>query len=386
MIPTSQLEPAQTPIERLPEEWEAVLKAWGEPKYRALQVFRWIHQRGVMDPDQMTDLSKSLRAKLREDGLGPLMKVAESHKSSDGTRKLLVEMNDGKRVETVLIPRGAISNADTFELDDDESAVATDVTQCVSSQVGCAMGCAFCASGIAGLKRQMTAGEIVSQVLIANRDLADPEPRSSTRPIRIAGIVYMGMGEPLHNYSAVARSIALLTHPEGMGLSTRRITVSTSGLVKEIERLGKDFGGRVRLAVSLHASNDAARSRIMPVNRKHNIETLVEAMHAYPLPPFTRITIEYTLIEGHNDSSTDARKLADLLRGLRAKVNLIPMNPVADAGLNAPNDTVVDVFQSTLRNAGIDVFVRKRKGDDIAAACGQLALHGEKRKVRVLQS
>lgn len=376
MIPTSQLAPAQTPLERLPEEWEAVLKAWGEPKYRALQVFRWIHQRGVTDVDQMTDLSKALRAKLLADGLTPLLKIAETHKSSDGTRKLLVEMNDGKRVETVLIPRGAISVADTYELDDDDTSRTTDVTQCVSSQVGCAMGCAFCASGIAGLKRQMSAGEIVSQVLLANRELAGS--------VRIAGIVYMGMGEPLHNYAAVARSIALLTHPEGMGLSTRRITVSTSGLVKEIERLGQDFGGKVRLAVSLHASSDETRSKIMPVNRKHNIETLIDAMHRYPLAPWTRITIEYTLIDGINDSSNDARKLAQLLEGLRAKVNLIPMNPVADAGLQAPSDAAVDVFQETLRNAGVDVFVRKRKGDDIAAACGQLALHGEKRKVRVL--
>ncbi len=376
MIPTSQLEPAQSAIERLPEEWEAVLKAWGEPKYRALQVFRWIHQRGVTDVEQMTDLPKALRVKLLADGLTPLLKIAETHKSADGTRKLLVEMNDGKRVETVLIPRGAISVADTYELDDDDTSRISDVTQCVSSQVGCAMGCAFCASGIAGLKRQMTAGEIVSQVLSANRELAGS--------VRIAGIVYMGMGEPLHNYAAVARSIALLTHPEGMGLSTRRITVSTSGLVKEIERLGQDFGGKVRLAVSLHASNDETRSRIMPVNRKHNIETLIDAMHRYPLAPWTRITIEYTLIDGVNDTSNDARQLAQLLDGLRAKVNLIPMNPVADAGLQAPSDASVDVFQETLRSAGVDVFVRKRKGDDIAAACGQLALHGEKRKVRVL--
>jgi len=375
VIPTSALAPPQTAIERLPEEWETVLQAWGEPKYRALQVFRWIHQRGVTDVEQMTDLSKALRAKLLADGLTPLLKTSELHESVDGTRKLLVEMNDGRRVETVLIPRAASLQSDTFEMDDDETARATDVTQCVSSQVGCAMGCGFCASGIAGLKRQMTAGEIVSQVLLANRELAGA--------VRIAGIVYMGMGEPLHNYAAVARSIALLTHPEGMGLSTRRITVSTSGLVKEIERLGKDFGGRVRLAVSLHASNDEARSRIMPVNRKHNIDELMTAVRAYPLPPFTRITIEYTLIEGVNASPVDARKLVELLEGLRAKVNLIPMNPVPDAQLHAPTDATIDVFQSTLRNAGVDVFVRKRKGDDIAAACGQLALHGEKRKIRL---
>jgi 23S rRNA (adenine2503-C2)-methyltransferase len=376
VIPTSALAKPQTAIERLPEEWESVLHGWGEPKDRALQVFRWIHQRGVTDVEQMTDLPKSLRTKLLADGLAPLLKVAESHKSIDGTRKLLVEMNDGRRVETVLIPRAAAHQADTFEVDDEDGAHTTDVTQCVSSQVGCAMGCGFCASGIAGLKRQMSAGEIVSQVLLANRDLAGA--------VRIAGIVYMGMGEPLHNYAAVARSIALLTHPEGMGLSTRRITVSTSGLVKEIERLGKDFGGRVRLAVSLHASNDEARSRIMPVNRKHNIDELMTAVRAYPLPPFTRITIEYTLIEGVNASSADARKLAELLDGLRAKVNLIPMNPVPDAQLHAPTDATIDIFQDTLRRAGIDVFVRKRKGDDIAAACGQLALHGEKRKIRLL--
>ena len=374
-----QLAPAQHLAEHLPEEWDTVLRAWGEPRYRATQIFRWIHQRGVLDPQQMTDLPKRLRDRLQQEGLLPLGAAADVQASSDGTRKLLVEFVDGRRVETVLIPRASVAAEDIYAADDDEPGAPAptpeEVTQCVSSQVGCAMGCAFCASGIAGLKRQMSAAEIVMQVLLGRAALQD-----STR---LAGLVFMGMGEPLHNYDALARALVLLSHPEGLGMSLRRITVSTSGLVSEIDRLARDFSGQVQLAISIHASDSETRSRLMPINKKYPLPELIAAIRRYPIPRRRRLTIEYTLVREVNDSVQAAERLAELLQGLRAKVNLIPMNPVADAGgLSAPDDATVDAFQRALREAGIDTFVRRRRGDDIAAACGQLALHGEVRKVR----
>jgi 23S rRNA (adenine2503-C2)-methyltransferase len=365
--------------EQLPDEWERTIHGWGEPRYRALQIFRWIHQRGVFDPALMSDLPKRLREKLAQEGLYAPSKVAETHESADGTRKLLVEFVDDKRVETVLIPRGAVAAEDIFSAQGDDDAPgfggSDEVTQCVSSQVGCAMGCAFCASGIAGLKRQMSAAEIVSQVFLGRAALTEGTQR-------LSGLVFMGMGEPLHNYDAVTRALRLLSHPEGLGMSLRRMTISTSGLVPEIDRLARDFNGQVQLAVSVHASDTTTRTRLMPVNKKHPLPELIAAIRRYPVPRRRRLTIEYTLVRGMNDSETAARDLARLLDGLRAKVNLIPMNPVPGAGLEAPDDAVVERFQRILRDAGLDTFLRKRKGDDIAAACGQLALHGEGRKVK----
>jgi 23S rRNA (adenine2503-C2)-methyltransferase len=236
------------------------------------------------------------------------------------------------------------------------------------------MGCAFCASGLAGLKRNMSAAEIVAQVLLGRAALDETS--------RLAGIVFMGMGEPLANYPALSRSIALLSHPDGLGMSLRRMTVSTSGLVPEIERLARDFSGQIQLAVSVHASDVDTRTRLMPINKKYPLPELIAAIRRYPLPRRRRLTIEYTLVDGVNDSRDSATSLARLLQGIRCKVNLIPMNPVPDAGLSAPTDDVVESFQRVLRDEGIDTFLRRRRGDDIAAACGQLALHGETRKVR----
>jgi 23S rRNA (adenine2503-C2)-methyltransferase len=377
MAPT--LPPPANLAEQMPEEWEKSLIDWGEPRYRAMQIFRWIHQRGVVNPAQMTDLPMRLRERLAQAGLTAVATVAESYASADGTRKLLIELGDAKRIETVLIPRTSIAAEDIYATADDEPGEtpqpnSQDVTQCVSSQVGCAMGCAFCASGIAGLKRNMTAAEIVAQVLLGRAALDEHS--------RLAGIVFMGMGEPLANYAALSRAISLLSHPEGFGMSLRRMTVSTSGLVPEIDRLARDFSGQIQLAVSVHASDVDTRTRLMPINKKHPLPELIAAIRRYPLPRRRKLTIEYTLVSGVNDSREAARKLADLLHGLRCKVNLIPMNPVPDAGLSAPNDDVVEAFQRVLRDEGIDTFLRRRKGDDIAAACGQLALHGETRKVR----
>jgi 23S rRNA (adenine2503-C2)-methyltransferase len=279
----------------------------------------------------------------------------------------------------VLIPRGAPAAEGPYASEDaegdaSEPRVLPRVSQCVSTQVGCAMGCVFCASGIAGLKRNLTASEIVGQVWLGHAQLDGKA--------RLSGIVLMGMGEPLHNYDAVARALRLLTHREGLGLSPRRITLSTSGLVEGIDRLGRDFGGQIGLAVSMHAADDATRSAIMPVNRRHPLAELTAALRRYPLPPRRAITIEYTLLDGQNDSPAHARSLAARLRGLRAKVNLIPMNTVRGTTLHAPTSAAVDAFQQALQAHGLDVYVRRRRGDDIAAACGQLALLGEKRKVR----
>jgi len=369
------LAPAKGPLERLPEEWASTLTGWGEPAYRAAQVFKWIHQRGVFDAAQMTDLPKRLRARLaEEEGLAPALEIASEHLSEDGTRKLLLRMHDGRTVESVLIPQGSSGAEDPIggEEPEDESRP---VTQCISSQVGCAMACVFCASGMAGLKRNMTAGEIVSQVLIGRSKVQDGH--------RLRNVVLMGMGEPLHNYDEVARALVLLFHPEGIGLGTRRVTLSTSGLVPQMDRLGRDFGGKVQLAVSLHVPDDERRSALMPINKKHPLAELVEAMRRYPLPPRRRITIEYTLVRGYNDELSDAKRLAALLAGLRVKVNLIPMNPIADNPLGPPSWEVVEAFHDRLWDAGIPTFVRRKKGDDIAAACGQLALAGESKKVRV---
>jgi 23S rRNA (adenine2503-C2)-methyltransferase len=368
--------PTQHPLERLPHEWEAALGALGEPRYRAKQIFQWIWQRGVTDPDAMSDLPKTLRARLIEEGLSLPLEVATAHASDDGTRKLAVRAKDGRDVETVLIPQLEAADPDRDD-DTSDSAKRTPglrVTQCISSQVGCAMGCVFCASGVAGLKRHLSAAEIAGQVLLGRRHLTEGEA--------IRNVVYMGMGEPLHNYDAVARSLRLLTHPDGLGLSKRRVTVSTSGLVPEIDKLGKDFGGDVQLAISVHAPSDTTRSEIMPVNRRYPLRELMGALARYPLPRRRRFTIEYTLIDRVNDSLADADALVRLLRPIRAKVNLIPMNPVSDSPLGAPDRERVSAFQERIAGKGLSCFVRTQRGDPIAAACGQLALAGEKPKVR----
>jgi len=356
-LPAHTLIAPSHPVARLPAEWEERVRAWGEPAYRGKQIFDWIHRQGVLDPDEMSNLPKVLRERLKEEGVGWPIGIVSAHESADRTKKLLVGMPDGEKVETVLIP----------QLGDERI-----VTQCISSQVGCAMGCVFCASGVAGLKRQMTDAEIVAQVLLGRRELGPDQ--------RIRNVVFMGMGEPLHNYDAVARSLVLLTHPDGIDLSKRRVTVSTSGLVKQIDRLGKDFDGQVQLAISLHAVRDEDRSKIMPVNRKHGLGDLTDALRRYPMAKRARITIEYTLIKGVNDSIQDANGMVELLRGIPVKVNLIPMNPISASDLQAPDASHVTRFQEQLTRRGLSVFIRKTRGDDVAAACGQLAFHGESRR------
>jgi 23S rRNA (adenine2503-C2)-methyltransferase len=395
------------PVARLPEEWKETLAARGERPFRAQQIFKWIHARGVLEPEGMTDVPEALREWVRGEGVPAVAETTRVHRSTDATRKLLLRMNDGATIETVLIPANKKNeeDADLAGADDDEereesgeasleaaysggnaNARSTSgrpggmrgqgdrVTQCISTQVGCAMGCIFCASGVAGLKRHLGAHEIVAQVILARRAL---EPSEELR-----NIVLMGMGEPLHNYESTARALRLLTHPMGMNLSPRRITVSTSGLVPEIERLGRDFAGQIGLAVSLHAADDATRTALMPINKKYPLAELMAALRAYPLPKRRRIFIEYTLVAGKNDDLEEARRLSRLLRSLPVKINLIPMNPIESSSLGTPPMERVYAFQQLLIDDGYTCFVRKRRGDDVAAACGQLALLGAKPRIR----
>jgi len=333
------------------EDLVALFSEWGEPAYRAKQVYRWIFQRGVRDIADMTNLSKPLRARLVDDGYAvgrvTLGRVAES---IDGTRKLSVKLDDGSAVETVLIPM-------------EEGKF----TQCLSTQVGCAMDCKFCYTGSLGLSRHLSAGEIVDQVIVAQN--AVPEGA------RISHIVYMGMGEPLHNLDGVLDSLDAITHPDGLGYSERRITVSTSGLVPQIKALGER--SKVNLALSLNASNDEVRSQIMPINKRYNIAKLMETLREYPLPPRRKMTIEYVLLGGLNDTDDDAYRLCALLRGLSVRVNIIPWNPFHGPKYARPEDDRVRSFQSILKRRGLTVTVRTTKGLDIDAACGQLGERAE---------
>ena len=385
------------PLGRTPEEWAQAVLPLGGRSFHGKSVFKWLHGRGLTDAEQMTDLPKALRTKLTEAGVGPVLEIVQERRALDNTRKLLVRMKDGATVETVLIPgvTGGRSDlpspveqdADAAAAVEDEEEEATDeakgpavvrVTQCISTQVGCAMGCVFCASGVAGLKRQMSPDEIVAQILVGRNRLDANE--------QLRNVVFMGMGEPLHNYEATTRVLRLLTNADGVGLSSRRITVSTSGLVPEIARLGEDFAGQVGLAISLHAADDETRTRLMPINKKYPLAKLMDALRAYPLPRRRRITIEYTLVAGKNDSQDEAKKLVKLLRGLPVKINLIPMNPIEASTLGPPDLSGVLAFQRILCDAGYSCFIRRRRGDEVDAACGQLAILGAKRKVRVDRS
>ena len=322
------------------------LAALGEPKYRADQLHKWIFARGVRDFDAMTDVPRALRQRLQDEGytVGRVY-VERVRESVDGTRKVQFRLSDGAAIESVLIPMpGGV------------------FTQCVSSQVGCAMDCKFCYTGKLGLSRHLTAGEIVDQVVTA-RAAVPPEGR-------IDHVVYMGMGEPLHNFDAVVESVHALCDKDGVALSHKRITVSTSGLVPQIEKLGQV--APVNLAISLNATTDEVRDRVMPVNKRWPIAALLEAVRNYPLPPRRKLTFEYVLLGGVNDTDDDARRLLKLLKGLPARVNLIPWNPFDGTAYARPDDERVRAFQRILLNRGLTATVRVTKGLDIDAACGQL--------------
>jgi 23S rRNA (adenine2503-C2)-methyltransferase len=337
----------------LPEAEAWCAGALGQPRYRGEQIWRWVHGRGARGFDEMTDLPARLRGELAARARVGTLDLADVQTSRDGTRKLRLTTHDGRSIESVIIPDG------------------DKTTQCISSQVGCALACQFCATGKLGLIRHLDAGEIVDQVYRARALLAEVEPGR-----RITNLVYMGMGEPLHNYEQVVRSLGILTHDKGAGLSQRRITVSTVGLVPRIAQLGRE-AVRPNLAVSLNASSDAIRSRLMPVNRRYPIEALLAAIRAYPLEQRRRVTFEYVLLAGVTDSLDDAARLARLLRGIRCKVNLIPWNPHPEAPFSRPSPAAVEAFQNECKRLGLPTYLRTPRGDDIDAACGQLALRAD---------
>ncbi len=331
------------------DDAEAFAVAAGWPRFRGEQIWRWVHDKGARTFDEMTNLAPAVRAELATRAVIGCLTVAEVQTSKDGTRKLRLVTRDGFSIETVLIPG------------------ADKVTQCISSQVGCAVDCQFCATAKLGLKRNLDAGEIVDQVYLGRRLLAEAEPDK-----RISNLVYMGMGEPLHNYENLVTSLRILTHDKGAKLAQRRITVSTSGLVPKLEKLGAE-DVRPNLAVSLNAPNDAVRDEIMPINRKWNIGKLLAALKAYPLEQRRRITFEYVLLAGVNDSLSDAAQLARLLRGFKCKLNIIPYNPHPEAVYARPTSAVVEAFQNECKRLGMSTYLRIPRGDDIDAACGQLA-------------
>ena len=332
----------------LPEA-EAFAVELGWPRFRGEQIWRWAHSKLVRGWDEMTNLSREQRATLGERATLGQLTVAEIQESRDGTRKMRLLTRDGRSIETVIIPDG------------------DKTTQCISSQVGCAVDCQFCATAKMGLVRNLDAGEIVDQVYLARRLLAEVDPGR-----RITNLVYMGMGEPLHNYDSLVRSLRILGDDKGAGMSMRRITVSTSGMVPRLHKLGKE-DVRPNLAVSLNAPNDEIRDAIMPINRKWNIAALLDALRAYPLEQRRRITFEYVLLADINDSVEHASQLARLLRGIKCKVNVIPFNPHPEAPYKRPSRAVIDAFQNECKARGLPTYLRTPRGDDIDAACGQLA-------------
>lgn len=319
----------------------------GERPYRAEQIAAWLYRRGVEDPEQMTDLGRELRERLTSEWSLRELEVERVEKSVDGTCKAVLTTHDRERIEAVLIPEPERT------------------TLCVSTQVGCAMACSFCATGFLGFRRNLRAAEIVDQVCRMREFAPEESP--------ISNVVFMGMGEPLLNFDAVVEAASLLVHPKAFAFAPRRVTVSTVGIVPKIAELLRRVP--VNLAVSLHATRDEVRDRLVPLNRRFPLATLLGALRELDQLSARRpVFFEYTLIHGVNDSLEDARRLPGLLRGIPAKINLIPMNPHPDSPYRPPPGEVCDRFLRTLAERGMTVTLRRSRGPDIQAACGQLAL------------
>ena len=353
---------------------EQFLKGQGKERFRATQIFKWMFQHDAHTFEEMTNISKDLRKELAETACISNLEPEAIEEGSDGTRKYLFNLGDGNGVEAVLIP---IEGRNTL---------------CISSQAGCAMGCEFCLTGTFKLTRNLTTAEIVNQILAVKRDLVrnppvvfsdgvggiadlidseesdDENPQS---PAAIRNIVMMGMGEPLHNLDNVIPAIQIMIDGNGLQLSNRRVTVSTCGLVPEMERLGHEIPN-VNLAVSLNATTDELRDRIMPVNRRYPLKTLLDACRKFPLPGRRKITFEYVMIGGMNDTLEDAKRLLRLISDIPNKVNLIPFNEHEGCGFKAPTQTAIDVFHKYLIDRNVTVITRDSRGGDISAACGQL--------------
>lgn len=377
---------------------EAYLARLGQPRYRADQVLGWVHARGVLDPAAMTDLPRALREALAADfGAEPDTRLVATETSSDGTVKVTVGLADGAATEAVLIPEAVEETGDEAaeetgdEADEDDAPAPRSAreapecarpspvayTLCLSSQIGCAFGCAFCRSGSRGFVRHLASREILAQLHWARNALGGRG--------HVTRLVLMGIGEPLHNLDGVLPALRLLTDARAAAFSGRRVTVSTVGLPEGIRRLADAFGGRIALAWSLHAADEKTRRRLLPVAARRPVRETLEALRDVPLPPRRRITVECVLADGVNDTEGHARDVARLLGGLRCKVNLIPFNPWREPGgasgpatttdgepLRPPATSRIEAFREVLAAAGLSAFVRKPRGADILAACGQL--------------
>lgn len=329
-------------------ELEQFLSGKGKERFRATQIFKWIYQRDAATFEEMSNLSKDLRQELSETSFISNLAPAAVEVGSDGTRKYLFAMEDGEAVESVLIP--------------DEGRN----TLCISSQVGCAMACEFCLTGTFQLTRNLSTAEIINQVCAIRRD------------VDIRNIVFMGMGEPLHNLDNVVRAIRILLDGNGLQFSNRRVTVSTSGLIPEMEELGKSV--TVNLAVSLNATTDELRDRIMPINRRYPLKELLQACRKFPLPSRRKITFEYVMIDGMNDSLDDAKRLLRLTSDIPNKINLIPFNEHEGCSFKSPKRAAIDAFHKYLIDRNVNVITRDSRGGDISAACGQLKGRMEKKR------
>ena len=334
-------------------------------KMRATQIWRWVHHYGFTDFDRMTDIAKDQRGPLAEKFTLARPEVVERQVSADGTRKWLIRMAPGIEVETVYIPDVGRSGA-----------------LCVSSQVGCTLNCTFCHTGTQKLVRNLTAAEIVAQVQVARDDLGEwPSPKEDRK---LSNIVFMGMGEPLYNLDNVADAIDIISDGEGIAISRRRITVSTSGVVPELEALGNRT--QAMLAISLHATNDELRDEIVPLNKKYNIAALMEGIRNYPgISNARRVTFEYVMLKGVNDSSAEAKALCQLLKGIPAKINLIPFNPWPGTDYQCSDWKTIESFAAVLNRAGYASPIRTPRGRDILAACGQLKSDSEKKRASVVR-
>ena len=365
------------------QEIEGLVESLGEKPYRARQIYEWVFQKDVSGIGEMTNLSFSLRNRLSELAFLTRLSIADKRTSSDGTSKYLFILEDGNSIESVLIP------------DEDR------LTLCISTQVGCKLNCTFCLTGKGGFIRNLSHYEIIEQILSVQREIRPPlSPLLAKEGNGVVGditnVVLMGMGEPLDNYDAVIKSIKTMISPHGLKIPARRITLSTSGLIPEIKRLAKE-NLKINLAISLNASDNETRDKIMPVNKKYPIEELLKALKEYPLPPNRRITFEYVMIKGLNDSIEDAKRLSNILKNIKCKINLIPLNPpfttspsppseggekgevkggkggiFEGSDFEAPDYKNVEEFQNLLISRHYTVIIRKSRGADIYAACGQL--------------
>lgn len=326
------------------EELEDIFRQWHEPLYHGAQVFSWIYQKGVSSFDKMTNLSVALRNRLKEKFTFTRLELVKLRESGDGTKKFLFRLGCGNFIESVLIPAQGRH------------------TVCVSSQVGCKYGCRFCASGLGGFKRNLETGEILTQLLAINYQLKNE---------RASHVVFMGTGEPLDNYDNVIKAIRIINSRDGLNIGARRITISTSGVIPGIERLAKE-DLQIELSVSLHASDNAARAQLMPINKKYPLQELIAACRKYALETKRQVTFEYVLIKEVNCSDKSAQDLVKLLKGWNAKVNLLVYNPVKELSLSAPHQREAVKFRHILEKGGLIVTLRKSRGQDIEGACGQL--------------